>query len=213
MSHILQDFSKINEWEKKYKFFLIIFPIVIICTSYYFIFRFDRFLIIDDHMKPGMNLLEYGRVDFLDDSLCRGCIILHAGLENSSNPYFVHRVIGMPGDTVKFVFSSKSLIVNDTVLPKKELKVHWGNKFDYSERYVEYIDGIEYEVIYKNELSYFYREEDENLMYFSRNDCSIDSYGYYCSIPADAVFVAGDNRTINTFGMVKLNEILGRVKW
>lgn len=171
----------------------IILPICACVAVFFYSFIFIITPISGTSMYPtiedGSNIL----VSYLDKVEQFDVIVFevneHDNFNVSSKSYYIKRVIGMPGDRVKWV--DKKLYINDELIDETYLPSDYLSSFGFSEDF----DSLHK---YKNDLG---EEVITNVI----------PEGYY--------FVMGDNRTINgskdsrKIGLIKEENVIGVAKY
>lgn len=127
---------------------------------------------------------------------------------------FVQRLVGLPGDTV--VYRDGQLSVNGKAARQRQLEDYLDTGVlaapIFSLRFVERLDGSEYDVIQDKQRRETSRPADA---FPGQENCSIAPADFKCVVPAGQYFVLGDNRD-NSFdsrywGFVRANQVVGKV--
>lgn len=170
-------------------------------------------LLIHDHIF--VNKFIYGlRVPFSENWLVkfsepkRGDVIVFKYPKDMST-FFIKRVVGEPGDKIKI--ENGILYVNDSAVEKKVPSSSWdydflreedfnsdGNSSDSKNNYVHFTEVL---------------GSKEHSILLRKGDVIYDSFGPY-TVPADSLFVLGDNRNNSHdsrfWGSVPKKNILGK---
>ena len=196
--NFINNLFKNNKYKTKKLLFNIldwgmILPICATIAIFFYIFIFIITPISGTSMNPTINDGDSILVSYLDKVDRFDVVVLEVNEEDNFNvvgkTYYIKRIIGMPGDKVRWV--NKKLYINDSLV---------------EETYLEegYLDSFVYSEDFNGEFSY---KDDNN----KEVKTFVIPEGYY--------FVMGDNRKINgskdsrSIGLIKEDNIIGVAKY
>lgn len=122
----------------------------------------------------------------------------------------LHRVIGLPGETIAYSDADRRWSVNGHILPQRKLGSKRIGDTDY-EVYVEELDGQSHQFIEDP------RHHDlatlAHLMPMMQKPevCQIGPASFRCTLPPGYVFVIGDNRENSFYGLVAISNVVATV--
>ena len=219
-----------------YKTFKEIFYSIFFALIFTLIFQtfiYQSFKIPSGSMKPGLQIGDYLFVEkfsygynnsslslmlnrlklfnkcFYFNNLKRGDVVVFL-LPTDRNLHYIKRLIGLPGDEIKF--KEGCIYINNISIKKKYI----GKKILIDKSGIYKITEIFKETL-SNEISYkIYKENSEKFFYYNF-DCN-NTIIY--KVPKNKYFFIGDNRDnsidsrfLNKVGYVSQNNIIGKAKF
>ncbi len=142
--------------------------------------------------------------------LSRGDIVAFEYPQDRSIHY-AKRLIGLPGD--KIAYRGKRLSVNGSPVPLRKTEDYFDAKAAvHTPRYLESLMGAEYSVLIKDDSPTYI---PTSIAFPFRGNCTYDSEGVSCEVPAGHYFAMGDNRDNSSdsriWGFVPADHIVGKV--
>ncbi|MGI4855940.1 MAG: signal peptidase I [Janthinobacterium lividum] len=163
-----------------------------------------------------VNKFDYGlRMPVLNRKLIplgepkRGDVMVFRYPKDESVDY-IKRVIGLPGDTI--AYENKRLTVNGKPVPEAPLPDFFDeDRVAYSKQYQEDLDGRKNAILNTPQVPPYIQGAED---YPYRDNCSYNSEGVVCKVPAGHYFMMGDNRDNSAdsryWGFVPDRNIVGR---
>ena len=139
----------------------------------------------------------------------RGDVMVFRYPEDPSLDY-IKRVIGLPGDKVSF--QNKRLTINDQPVPTtRDADYLHPERLHYSGQYNETLGATSYRTLNDEEAPPYIAGAAQ---FRNRQNCSYNSAGVICIVPAGHYFVLGDNRDNSRdsryWGFVPEENIVGK---
>ena len=139
----------------------------------------------------------------------RGDVMVFRYPEDPSLDY-IKRVIGLPGDTV--AYQNKKLTINGQPVPTERIDDYLHpERLYYSRQFVEKMDAAEHRTLNDQDAPPYIHGEGQ---FPNRQDCSYNTAGVICVVPAGQYFVMGDNRDNSRdsryWGFVPEQNIVGK---
>lgn len=124
---------------------------------------------------------------------------------------YVKRIVGVPGDKITYKDNHLSLNGQDTQIRKLDDYLRTDRQ-QYSDRFLEQIDGTQYETLVDSEMGTHYPTAGD---FEFKDKCSFDLGEINCVVPPNHYFVLGDYRTNSSdsrlWGFVRSDQIIGKV--
>jgi signal peptidase I len=123
---------------------------------------------------------------------------------------YIKRVIGLPGDRIEY--RQKRLFINGREVPARQIDDYLSReRMQYSQRFVERLDGVEHEVLIDGEAP--------SAIPYARTfphaaNCNYNNDAMACVVPPGHYFMMGDNRDNSSdsrvWGFVPDENIVGK---
>lgn len=190
-------------------------------------FLFEPFKIPSGSMLPTLfvgdfilvNKFTYGiRLPIIDKKIIainepqRGDVMVFRFPKDPSQNY-IKRIVGIPGDVVEY--KNKKLTVNgiESQYESQADFLHEGTELSYSKQFNEKTPNLTHKVLNDDDhLAGVYRTAEDNFPFVEQ--CSYDSEGVTCKVPAGHYFMMGDNRDNSRdsryWGFVPDQNIVGK---
>lgn len=140
----------------------------------------------------------------------RGDVMVFRYPVNPSQDY-IKRVVGVSGDTV--AYRNKRLFINGEAQPVENAgqHLHAGPEMAFSPRYSETLNGVKHHILNDRSAP---KSVPNPRTFPGRENCSYDSEGFVCKVPAGHYFMMGDNRDNSedsrVWGFVPDENIVGK---
>ncbi|GGC18202.1 signal peptidase I [Oxalicibacterium flavum] len=187
-------------------------------------FLYEPFKIPSTSMLPTLevgdlilvNKYEYGiRLPIINKKIIeigepqRGDVMVFKYPENLALDY-IKRVVGVPGDTV--AYKNKKLIVNGTPVSYEPLRDYLDEEtLSYSRQFKEKLGETDHRILNNPRVPAYVPNPHD---FPHRENCTYDSEGFVCKVPAGQYFMMGDNRDNSLdsryWGFVPDQNIVGR---
>ena len=119
----------------------------------------------------------------------RGDVMVFKFPKDTSLDY-IKRVVGVPGD--KITYRNKRLSVNDKALSYQQLPDYLDEEsLTYSRQYREIGLGTDHRILVDERVPAWVNNPDN---FPGRQNCTYDTEGFSCTVPAGHYFMMGDNR-------------------
>ncbi|RQR61599.1 signal peptidase I [Burkholderia sp. Bp9126] len=142
-------------------------------------------------------------------ALERGDVVVFRYPKDESVDY-IKRVIGLPGDTI--AYQDKQLTINGKPVPETALPDYFDDeRQNYAKQFEESLDGRKNAILNNPAVPPFVMGAYD---YPYRDNCTYNSRGVICKVPAGHYFMMGDNRDNSAdsryWGFVPDRNIVGR---
>lgn len=190
-------------------------------------FLFEPFKIPSGSMLPTLfvgdfilvNKFTYGvRLPIIDKKIIavnepqRGDVMVFRFPKDPSQNY-IKRIVGIPGDVVQY--KNKKLTVNgiESQYESQADFLHEGTQLSYSKQFNETTPNLIHKILNDDDhLAGVFRTAEDNFPFVEQ--CSYDSDGVTCKVPAGHYFMMGDNRDNSRdsryWGFVPDQNIVGK---
>ncbi len=123
----------------------------------------------------------------------------------------IHRVIGMPGETVAYADATGQWLIDDKPIRHIDAGRLTLEGVDYRVD-VETLGGRSHRVIDDPRHPSLAALAASMPLMQVKGSCQWNEGSFLCNVPAGYVFVIGDNRKNSTYGLVALEDIIGIAK-
>ncbi|MGN6082481.1 signal peptidase I [Trinickia sp.] len=163
-----------------------------------------------------VNKFEYGlRLPIVNTKITqgsplkRGDVVVFRYPKDESVDY-IKRVIGLPGDTI--AYENKRLTINGKLIPETPLPDYFDEeRIGYAKQFEEDLEGRQHAILNNPAVPPFVIGAED---YPFRDNCSYNSEGVVCKVPAGHYFMMGDNRDNSAdsryWGFVPDANVVGR---
>lgn len=167
-------------------------------------FLYEPFKIPSSSMVPTLqigdlilvNKYTYGiRLPIIDKKIIsvnepqRGDIIVFKWPKDPSIDY-IKRLVGVPGDRV--VYKNKRLTINGEAVQYKAMPDYLDSEsLQYYQHWQENLTGVPHQILTDKRMPDYVPNPDN---FPHRDDCTYDTDGFACTVPAGEYFMMGDNR-------------------
>lgn len=163
-----------------------------------------------------VNKFEYGlRLPIVNTKITqgsplkRGDVVVFRYPKDESVDY-IKRVIGLPGDTI--AYENKHLTINGKPVSESPLPDYFDEeRIGYAKQFEENLEGRQHAILNNPAVPPFVIGAED---YPNRDNCSYNSEGVVCKVPAGHYFMMGDNRDNSAdsryWGFVPDRNIVGR---
>lgn len=139
----------------------------------------------------------------------RGDVMVFRYPEDPSLDY-IKRVVGLPGDTI--AYENKKLTINGKAVEMKKIDDYrHPERMYFSEQFVAQLGDVEHKLLNDTDAPAFVLDASR---FPYRENCSYNTVGVTCKVPANHYFMMGDNRDNSrdsrAWGFVPEQNIVGK---